>query len=307
MKRSSIGLLGFGYVLGISCLSFGCDDPIERAQDITRSRVLAARSEASQEPSRATPRPGEAVSVRWLVASPDPQPRIGAGFSACMGADWNSGTGDCLEAPFALANRSEVEGSELEFTFELPETWDAVAHPRIHLEGTFCAGSEATESGACTGGQTGLRAVFDLNLETPEFTNQNPAFEEPAILLDGAPWLAAPEPFDCGSALVPQLAADATIHELEIRIDAGSREPVSPVLAEDPTRESILVSHFASAGSLDRPFSRLSWSEENTGVRVPWSAPATVEAPGTRAHFWIVLRDERGGTAYIERSVCLIP
>ena len=69
----------------------------------------------------------------------------------------------------------------------------------------------------------------------------------------------------------------------------------------DPSRESLQLSHFTTAGELSRAFDSVPWDSEELERQVSWTAP---KQPGL-VRFWLVLRDFRGGGAFIERAACV--
>jgi hypothetical protein len=69
----------------------------------------------------------------------------------------------------------------------------------------------------------------------------------------------------------------------------------------DPARESLQLAHFTTAGDLSRAFDTIAWNTDELSREVTWRAPSE---PGL-VRFWLVLRDFRGGSAFVERAVCV--
>jgi hypothetical protein len=76
-----------------------------------------------------------------------------------------------------------------------------------------------------------------------------------------------------------------------IRLDDALRDP----------GESLLLAHFVTSGELDRTYSTLEASEPAPKtIEVPWTPPP--DARDVKVYF--VLRDGRGGTAFVTRTIC---
>ena len=77
------------------------------------------------------------------------------------------------------------------------------------------------------------------------------------------------------------------------------------------TRESLQISQFTTAGKLKSQFSFVEATDENatTTVDVTWDAPeaAEVQATGEAVTFTFVVRDDRGGTDWTTRVLCVTP
>ncbi|MBZ0236967.1 MAG: hypothetical protein K8M05_31855, partial [Deltaproteobacteria bacterium] len=85
----------------------GCGaDDLPPGSFLDRDRVLGARVEVADDPSRASPMPGEAATVRWIVAgpaAPAPQPWT---LGVCAGT-----FAGCTAAPFQLDGGESVAPS----------------------------------------------------------------------------------------------------------------------------------------------------------------------------------------------------
>jgi hypothetical protein len=128
--------------------------------------------------------------------------------------------------------------------------------------------------------------------------NTNPAIE--AMAGDGAPLVA----LEADPAAVTTIAAGATI-ELAVRWPSCTAPPCGgsePYVWFDPVtrtlvdrREAMRVSWFATAGVFATGHAGTSEADADLGTASgSWTAPSE---PGT-VHVWIVLRDDRGGTAW---------
>jgi hypothetical protein len=79
------------------------------------------------------------------------------------------------------------------------------------------------------------------------------------------------------------------------------RDPLPRPTKLDPSRESLQLAHFTTLGDLTRAFDTIAWDTDELSREVTWTAPLE---PGL-ARFWLVLRDFRGGSAFVERSACV--
>jgi hypothetical protein len=86
-----------------------------------------------------------------------------------------------------------------------------------------------------------------------------------------------------------------------VTLDASDRDTLPRPSKLDPSRESLQLSHFTTAGDLTRAFETIAWDSEALERSVSWTAP---EEPGL-VRFWLVLRDFRGGGAFVERAACV--
>lgn len=75
----------------------------------------------------------------------------------------------------------------------------------------------------------------------------------------------------------------------------------------DPARESLQLSHFASAGDLSHAFPQLIASDPANRVSFRWTAPSNAPAGGRLVRFWFVARDGRGGSDFTERALWALP
>jgi hypothetical protein len=78
--------------------------------------------------------------------------------------------------------------------------------------------------------------------------------------------------------------------ETYILFDPTTRTLVTP-------REALRVSWFATDGELEHDRTGRTGEESDLFTDDVWTAPADA-APGTAVHFWVVLRDERGGVDF---------
>jgi len=287
MKRTACGLIGMAL--------WGCSDPLKDVELVSEPRVLGARVEVSGEPGRASPAAGEAASVRWLVAAPEPDPALGWSLLVCGAAPEGSDLPACAEEPFAVASVVDPLPGEPRIDFTVPSDTAALS---LAVLGTVCPGSAPSESGGCSGGG-GMLVSFDFAL-APDVVNYNPVLEPESVLFDGAPWAAGS---DC--AILPA-AVPGSGHTLDLLLDEADREPLVAPTSVDPEREPLQASHFATGGELQRAFTVFHADQNDLTASVSWKAPDTAPPSGL-VRFFFVVRDSRGGTDWLERAVCVAP
>jgi hypothetical protein len=277
----------------------GCDDPLKRVDLVTEARVLGARVEVLGEPERASPAPGETATVRWLVADREPDRALGWVFAVCEAAPPGGNLPACAGEPFATAMAAVPTPGEPRIEFAVPSD---VTSRALAVLGVVCPDSAPTFEGDAFGceGPDGTPVSLDFELQTPERSNLNPVIEPEALRLDDA---ALPAGLDC--AALPSVTAGSS-HTLELALDETDRDDVAQPTSADPPKETLQVSNFTTAGTLDRTFSVFEASDARLATRVSWKAPKSAPDDGV-VRFFFVVRDLRGGADWIERAVCVEP
>jgi hypothetical protein len=95
-----------------------------------------------------------------------------------------------------------------------------------------------------------------------------------------------------------RLSWPAESAETYVRYDRSSRTLVMP-------REALSVSWFATDGEFEHDRTGRAGDEPDTFTDDVWTAPGA--AAGTVVHFWVVLRDDRGGVDYASFELALGP
>lgn len=302
MSQRPIGLVA---LVAILFASTGCESFDHVPWRLDRTRVLALRVEVAGESERSIPAPGERARVRALVVDPgaDRTSERAWRFEACVAAaDTRAGI-SCAAPPF-----SEHEGSgAVDFELEVPD-----APGRILLTGIVCTGGAPIDEGAgldcrSPGGSAGgseaqagdFEEVTLSILVSGEHVNRHPDLTtEPT--LGGEPW-----PEGAGCADVATLRWAASRGEGQVAWDLGpdAREALEGGL------EELLVSHVTTHGELDRYRSLIEPDELPAALEVAYRPPAATDIPpeGLDVSFVLVVRDERGGVAWIRRSLCVTP
>jgi hypothetical protein len=286
--------------------SAACGPTFDPASLVESTRVIGARIEVEGEPDRASPKPGETADITWLVTSPDAAPPLGWTFALCA-----PGTGDnaaaCLSAPLA-----RFEGAATpRISMVLPSEAVLGGATSLTFHGGICAGVAASpqfepQSGlaTCPAGGHATSVSLDLSLQRGEDANHNPIADR-AFTLDGAAWAAATgEPCAQG----PRVTAGSKGHVIGITTQGSDRELYT---APTATREQLQISQFTTAGKLKSQFSFVEATDDNpvTISEVAWDAPDgdEVSVAGMAVTFTFVVRDDRGGTDFTTRALCVTP
>lgn len=289
-----------GLLLGLGLALPGCEPPLKSVELVAEPRVLGARVEVMDDPGRAAPAPGERATVRFLVASPELSQSLGFGLAACPSVHHDGARADCADAPFAELSSPNGVQAEASLDFEVPAELDPDG--RLAVLGVVCPDGSPNEDGSgCEGAVPGLRLQLELELSHPDNVNQNPELQPDSLGFDDDAWPAvAPVSGDCaGQGFVE--VDPATTHTIQVQLDEEDRDALPHPDKLDPARESLQLSHFATDGDLGRAFESVAWDSEELGRSTTWKAP---DATGL-VRFWIVLRDFRGGGAWVERAVCV--
>jgi len=101
-----------------------------------------------------------------------------------------------------------------------------------------------------------------------------------------------------GVAVTLRLAWTPQSAETYVRYDAGSRALITP-------REALRVSWFTTAGAYAHDRTGRTGDEPDVTTDNVWTAP--VVATPALVHFWVVLRDERGGVDFTSFELTVAP
>ncbi len=305
---------------GLLPSALGCSDPLVERQDIADLRVLGARIEPHDDPSRATPYPGERASVRWLVAGPDGPIRVAYGLTSCASAASSRGVPTCVDEPVArLESEAPSHAPSLELTVP--------TGPRLLSSGVFCTSGgarlrDSLESSSCSDPAADFElASYEVPIgsaDSGSAVNHHPDLTDAVLELDGAPWDAAsPSAGDAGSAGAAGAAgstgaSDPCSSDEGPRVERGQTVSLTLRLPEEAreqrgedegfgAREVLQISHVSSAGSLSRAFTVLGPDDTELVANVTWRAPHH----GGAAYVYFVVRDMRGGVSWLERHICV--
>ena len=268
--------------------AIGCDElNLPKSWALAYPRVLGMRSEVVGDETRATPEPGEQVRVRVLIAS-------------------NGELPSCTGKPFEQVLGMQGQNGELTLELDLPDEDALEGFAHVLVAGAACIDSELTlaDDGStpeCEGSDEPAltwSGTIALARDDDEH-NANPELPDDAIAFDDDTWTASGSA-DEEPAL--RVKADGKLHVVRVRLQDSGRERV------DGAREELLLTHFSSAGALQRRFSVLEASDPNDKIlSVEWRSPKPLPdmTLPAEAKLVFVLRDQRGGVAFTERRLAL--
>ena len=296
MKQNA--MLGMTYL--VAWLTFGCDEPLKSVELVAEPRVLGARVEVAGDPARAAPAPGETATISFLVAAPDLQPSLGFALAVCAAAPRRGGRAACTDPPFAVVSSADGQADSASIGFEVPADLDPSG--RLTLLGIICpAGSPSADGASCDGDSAGTQVQLELELAHDGDVNANPELEADGIAFDDEMWPdQAAVDGDCAGRGFVEVPVGSE-HRIAVQLDESDRDPLPRASKLDPARESLQLAHFTTAGDLSRAFDTIAWDSDELSREVTWTAP---QEPGL-TRFWIVLRDFRGGSAFVARSACV--
>jgi hypothetical protein len=185
-------------------------------------------------------------------------------------------------------------------SFDVPADLDPSG--RVAVLGIICPdGSPSADGSSCDGTDPGTPVQLELELSRNGDVNLNPELQADSITLDDGAWAELPAvDGDCAGLGFPEVAVSSA-HGIGVELDASDRDALPRPSKLDPSRESLQLSHFATGGDLSRAFETIAWDSDELSRHVTWTAPRDAGL----VRFWLVLRDFRGGGAFVERAVCV--
>lgn len=276
----------------------GCGPTFDPASLINTTRVLGARVTVEGAPDRASPLPGETADVTWLVTAPDAVPPLGWAFNVCATLGCESG----------VIAQFEGTDSPPHLAIPVPSLDVLGTATSVIVSGEICDRLDSTptfdsQSGVpgCSGGG-GTTVSLVVALQRGDEANHNPIADR-AFTLDGQPWPAGDDPCSTG----PRVSAGTKDHVIGVIAEGTDREPFTATVGgvATPSRESLQISQFTTAGKLASQFSFVEATDTSaeTALDVAWEAPASAQA----VTFTFVTRDNRGGTDWTTRAACVEP
>ena len=295
--------LAFGMLLA------GCGPDFDPASLVETTRVLAARVEIDGAPDRASPRPGETATVTWLVTSPQATPPLAWAFAVCEPGP----SLGCGSAPLALVSGTDWPPR---LSIVVPPLDALGSTKRLMVYGEICSGADAVPAfdpqhgvPSCIQGD-GTAASLSVPLQLGDDVNHNPTADR-AFTFDGQPWPALPPGGDpCLAG--PRVAAGSPDHLLGDLTAGSDREAYTASVGDPPVPTphagALQISQFTTAGKLKTQFSFVEATDSaaTTTVDVTWEAPRSRRpGAGRPVTFTFVTRDNRGGTDWTTRQVCV--
>jgi hypothetical protein len=291
-----------GLVMGLGLGLWACDEPLKSVELVVEPRLLGARVEVAGEPERAAPLAGETATVSLLVASPALEPSLGFALAVCPAEPRSGARSSCAAEPFAQVLSESGDAPVPSLTFDVPDDIDP--NGNLLVLGIVCPdGSPVSDGQSCDGPDPGTPVSLEFELARDDDVNLNPTLQPEAIFFDDQDWPEIPAiEGDCAGLGFAEVEVSSR-HTFEVDLDAGDRDALLQTDDLDPTRESLQLSHFATAGDLSRAFETIHWHSNELVRTTTWTAP---KEPGL-VRFWLVLRDFRGGSSFVTRSVCVLP
>jgi hypothetical protein len=298
-----------GSALVLAAVAIGCGPDFDPGSLIEKTRVLGARVEVDGAPERAAPLPGETATVTWLVTAPTAIPPLGWAFALC--APNALGKLSCDEAPLELYQGMQ---SPPRVTIAVPGADVLGSAQSLILYGRICVSSAPTfDPGTgypgCTDQGDGTTAAVSIKLQDPDYPNHNPVADH-GFTFDGQAWTAGSDPCSVGL----RVKAGTEEHVIAIVSDGADRESYTAIAGYPPVptalREALQISEFTTLGKLKTGISFVEAAEAapQTTVEVKWTTPKPAEVTAERAvTFTFVVRDDRGGTDWTTRAVCVTP
>ena len=307
-------------LMAAGALLLGCDEPqLPKSWRVTYARVLAVRAEVAGDATRATPEPGERARVSVLIVGDRPIDHLSYDLVACPATpalgELPSCAGEAISAEAGQLMASSELARELHLDIDVPDAGELDGAERILIAGTICTDgtAEAVEGGEgrCVDGAAEpvtFTAHVVLALDAAG-RNGNPVLADDAIRFDDEVWIraaalepptdedggGAPELPDAGAPAT--VAADGVEHEIAISLEHAARE------TSEAGPEELLLSHYVTAGVLERRFSVLERDQDGKSpMLVKWHMPR-VDDPPSHMLAVFVLRDQRGGVDYALREI----
>ena len=280
----------------------GCGGDFDPGSRVTDLRVLAVRADA---PYAA---PGAAVHLEALVVNPSER-ELTWGWGLCVNPASSTAPG-CLAG--LDASTVVIERSRSTFDFALPDDvvtsvpTAARAHAAVGAVVVACPGDLSQQGGslpfrcidAATGRALGTDAfVVGVKRVFARMTDKNDNPVIARVKWDGADWTPSDvkEVVPCDESGNDYGACSADEQHV-ITIDVAEASTEFGIDSFGASfREQVVVQYYASEGIFEHDV-RLA-SDAATG----WTARSA--AAGRTVQMWFVVRDDRGGVAWVERQV----
>ena len=265
---------------------FACSEGPSEASTLTRVRALGARVEVEGSPDLSSPAPGDSAQVHWLLRGPGTPQELSYVVQTCEAPARGAGVPVC-EVPLGGPERGR--GTDPVVSVSAPEGGEGV----LLLVAAFCEEGSArldpdTLRARCAGSDV-LAEAATLYIEVGG-DNRNPSIKRDARLwLGNEPWPESP-PGECKG---PSVSGSEPV-DVRLLLPQDARESTAD------GAEELLVSHLATAGAFDSLFSVIERDAESLELTVAWNPAEDAPAQG-EVRFDFVVRDQRGGTDWIER------
>jgi len=290
-RRSSL------HLLAVPCAVFtlsACGDPLKYPQDLQEVRVLGVQIDTPAGTS--FPKPEQTAMVSLLVAGPQ-GPALGrAAYQVCEALDATRGVPLCAESPLASGVTSKTTSPFFQFEGEEVSADDQ----RYAILGVFCESgdpllAEDPKDWSCSDDSPARRWSLEMDPKSAE--NKNPDLSSTLIEYEDGDGKLDEVVADEASALpsceaAPEIPAGQTIF-VHISLDEASREP--------DLDEVLQLSHYSTLGRFERQYTILD-PDEALEFDLEFEVPEEVGPIKS----YLVVRDNRGGTAWVTWSACVV-
>lgn len=325
------------------CVLAACSESFLPPSAVVDLRVVGALVEIDGKPDRANPDPGDTIQVsnividrghpasseipplsppplQWSLVACVPQPSVlplppCGSVIPCEGCEATPPV-DPLALPvvrFQVPSEEELEAAEATF---------------VLLQGAICANGAPAGLDAIISFVTGETDVLDpcedpneegrfisvqiLIEQNSANPNLNPVIAD--VTLNGRPW---PPPFDqgvprdipdtgCASfaddpSVLPRAGDPVSLIQLTATSDSFQQFEVGDMFVT----EEMQVSWLGDGGGFEFSFSFI--TDPARSVQIQWAPPNFVDLGGALVRFNFLMRDGRGGLAWVDRGLCVLP
>jgi hypothetical protein len=269
----------------VLCTLAACSDDFAPGSLVNKTRVLAVQAD--------TPfaMPGQQVQLSALAYDPEGR-ALSWAWGECEALESTAAV-DCLRQ--SSFERLRIGPDLTTHTLTVPNTQASYAGVVvIACPGTIEAGTTQTLPIVCRDAQGDALPLseFELGLKRifirPSNLNQNPRID--GLTIDGADW---PRDLVPSARCKEDDCSGYTSQTIVVRADDASEQSVDDQGL--PITEQSVIHFFATGGEFDDEY-KLARAGDNK-----WHAKK--EDAGKRISFWFVVRDDRGGVSWIERSL----
>jgi hypothetical protein len=278
--RSTAMAFVLALVLALALVSGGCEPDTDLPRTfINGPRVLAIKAEPPSVP------PGGSTIVTTLIVGTGGETPV-VSWVRCRRAPrpGEAINPDCVDT--AQADYLEPIGDGPTITTTMPDDATASALGQPDATGSVYLPLVARVTVA---GQT-LIATYRLRLQSDGDANQNPVLTG-LLRVDAA---GTATPLDAAAPPVVRAGDQVT---LQVAVADGSVETYPPPLGGAPVAEIVRTSWFSTAGTFS--LERSEGPQASSVLQLDTLLPA----PGNAIDVFAVIRDDRGGTDYVQRTL----
>jgi hypothetical protein len=300
---------------------------------VTRPRIVGAAIEVDGAPGRASPLPGDAVSITPWLLQPDVPSEVRASYLVCPAADVRRGPASCGGGPLAVVPATPAGLELAPVRFVVPDAAALRGATQLLVVISSCdrGATPSVEMGSPLPVCDDPEARAELSLLSvplafdPAAANRSPSIAEETYTIEGRDWAPPPAmlpPLE-GCAATPDSDAiphvvvpadalpptDRDPYQVEITFTTSEDDRESHGLGGSMARESLQFSHYTTAGRMSRAFTAVEPTDPASEPEsLDWAPPAvdTIPVDGRLVRFTWVVRDLRGGFGRADRVLCVL-